>query len=481
MLLSQSISMHRRRIAAAAVTVLSFSLAACTVGPNYKPPSVPVPPSFLGPTGSESTASSASIGAGDWWQVFHDPELDTLEREAGAANTDIKVAVTRVDQAAAYTGYARSYLFPTISAQPSADRTREAQNRPNNGATSGRAATYNDFQLPLVLNYEIDAWGRVRRTVEAARANQQATQDDFRFVRLTTEANVAIDYYQLRENDQELRVLDRTLADLQQSLDLTINLFQHGLGSELQVAQAKTLLDQTNASKQALYVSRAQSEHAIAVLLGRTVESFSIPVQPDALPPPLIPAGLPADLLERRPDVQEADRNVAAATAQIGIAKAAYFPQLSLSGLAGFESSNAGSILAWQNSIASLSASAVAPIFTAGRLHAGVQQARAGYQGSLAQYEKTVLTSYKEVEDQLTALHYMTTQAQMQGLAVTDATQSEQLATERFKAGLVSYLDVISAQQAVLFNERTSTQIAGQRMLATVVLIKALGGGWTPS
>jgi multidrug efflux system outer membrane protein len=190
---------------------------------------------------------------------------------------------------------------------------------------------------------------------------------------------------------------------------------------------------------------------------------------------------MPGDLLERRPDVQEADRNVAAATAQIGVAKAAYFPQLSLSGLAGFESSNTGSILSWQNSIASLSSSVVAPIFTAGRLHAGVQQSRAAYQGSLAQYEKTVLTSYKEVEDQLTALHYMATQAQMQGLAVTDATQSEQLATERFKAGLVSYLDVITAQQAVLFNERTSTQIAGQRMLATVVLIKALGGGWTRS
>jgi multidrug efflux system outer membrane protein len=478
---SQRISMHRPWIAAAVVTALSLSLAACTVGPNYKPPSVPVPPAFLGPTVPETTASSTSIGAGDWWQVFHDPELDTLEREADAANTDIKVAVTRVDQASAFTGYARSYLFPTISAQPSADRTREAQNRPNNGATSGRAATYNDFQLPLVLNYEIDAWGRVRRTVEAARANQQATQDDFRFVRLTTEANVAIDYYQLRENDQELRVLDTTLADLQQSLDLTTSLLKHGLGSELQVAQAKTLLDQTDASKQALYVSRAQSEHAIAVLLGRTVESFSIPVQPDAPQPPVIPAGMPGDLLERRPDVQEADRNVAAATAQIGIAKAAYFPQLSLSGLAGFESSNAGSILAWQNSIASLSASAVAPIFTAGRLHAGVQQASAVYQGSLAQYEKTVLTSYKEVEDQLTALQYMATQAQMQGLAVTDATRSEQLATERFKAGLVSYLDVITAQQAVLFNERTSTQIAGQRMLATVVLIKALGGGWTRS
>jgi multidrug efflux system outer membrane protein len=473
--------MHCRWIAAGVAMGIGLSLTACTVGPNYKPTPVPVPPAFQGTTGPEPLAGSASIGAGDWWQVFHDPELDALEKQADAANTDIKIAVTRVDQAAAVTAYAHSYLFPTITAQPTMDRTREAQNRPNNGATSGKAATYNDFQLPLVLNYEIDAWGRVRRTVEAARATQQATEDDFRFVRLTAEANVAIDFYQLRENDQELRVLDRTIEDLEQTLDLTTNLFKHGLGSELQVAEAKTLLDQTKASRQTLLISRAQSEHAIAVLLGRTAESFSIPVQPDAPPPPAIPTGLPAEMLERRPDVLEADRNVAAATAQIGIAKAAYFPQLSLTGLAGFESSNASTLLDWQNSIASLAASAVAPVFTAGRLHAGVRQATATYQGSLVQFEKTVLTSYKEVEDQLSALQYLATQAQLQSMAVADATQSEELATQRFKEGLVSYLDVVTAQQAVLFNERTAAQISGQRLLDTVVLIKALGGGWTRS
>ena len=292
---------------------------------------------------------------------------------------------------------------------------------------------------------------------------------------------MAIAFYQLRENDQELRVLDGTIADLQQALNLTSDLLQHGIGSELRVAQAKTLLDQTNASKQSLLISRAQSEHAIAVLLGRTVEGFTIPVQPDAPPPPTIPVGLPADLLQSRPDVLEADRNVAAATAQIGVAKADYFPRLSLSGLAGVESSNAANLLAWQNSIASMAASAAAPVFTAGRVHAGVQQATAAYQGSLAQYEKTVLTSYKEVEDQLTALQFLSTQSQLQSQAVADAIRSEQLATDRFKAGLVSYLEVVTAQQAVLFNRRISTQIAGQRMLATVVLIKALGGGWTRS
>jgi multidrug efflux system outer membrane protein len=442
---------------------------------------MPAPPAYRGTTDADATPGAPSIGAGDWWQVFNDSQLDALEKETDAANTDIRIAVTRVDEAAAVTGYTRSFLFPTISAQPSAGRTREAQDRPNNGNTNGQAATFNDFQLPLVLNYEIDAWGRVRRTVEAARATQQATAEDFRFVRLTAEANVAIDYYQLLENDQELRVLDNTIADLQRSLDLTTELFQHGLSSELQVAQAKTLLDQTRASKQTLSISRAQDEHAIAVLLGRAAESFSIPVQPDAPPPPSIPIGLPSDLLKRRPDVQEAERNVAAASAEIGVAKAAYFPRLSLSGFAGFESTNAASLVTWQNSIASLAAGAVAPIFTAGRIHAGVQQATDAYQGSLAQYEKTVLTSYKEVEDQLSALEFLAAQSKLQGIAVQDATRSEQLATDRFKAGLVSYLDVVTAQQAVLLNEQTAAQIAGERMVATVVLIKALGGGWTRS
>lgn len=473
--------MCERWMALTAMVLLGISVTACRVGPNYKPPAAPVPPEFRGTTDTDPSASSASIAAGDWWQVFEDPQLDALEQEADAANTDIKIAISRVDQAAAVTGYTRSFLFPTVTAEPTAGRTREAQNRPNNGATSGRAATYNDFQLPLVLNYEIDAWGRVRRTVEAARATQQATQDDFRFVRLTTEANVAIAFYQLRENDQEMRVLDSTIADQQQTLDLTTSLFQHGLGSELQVAQAKTLLDETRASKQTLLISRAQSEHAIAVLLGRTVESFSIPTQPDDPRPPSIPIGLPAELLQRRPDVLEADRNVAAATAQIGVAKAAYFPQLSLTGLAGFESSNPSSILSWQNGIASMIGSVAAPVFTAGRLHAGVQEAKAAYQGSLEQYEKTVLTSYKEVEDQLTALHFLQTQSDLQAQAVADAVRSEQLATDRFKTGLVSYLDVVTAQQAVLFNERTAAQISGQRLVDTVVLVKALGGGWARS
>ena len=458
-----------------AVGLLTLALSGCRVGPDYHAPPAPVPPAFTGSTTVATPAQQTAISYSDWWKVFHDPLLGKFEAEADAANTDIRISIANVDQAAAMTKYAHSFQMPTIGADPNVSRNREPQDRAN----PGPARTYNHFQLPLVMSYEIDAWGQVKRTVEAAQANQQASQDDLRFVRLTTEATVAIDYYSLRESDQELAVIDRTLVDMQQAVGLTESLFQHGLNSDLDVAQAKTLLEQTEAQKQTLIVQRAQFEHALAVLLGRPAESLTIPVQPANLPPPEIPVGLPADLLIRRPDVAAADRQVAAATAQIGIAKAAYFPQLSLTGLVGYESTNASTLVNWQNTIASLGAGVTAPIFTGGRLRAGVEQAQATYRASLAQYEKTVLLSYQQVEDQLTALRYLETQAHLQQLAVEDAERTEQIALERFKGGVASYLDVVTAQQSVLTNEQIATQIAGQREIDSVVLVKALGGGWT--
>jgi multidrug efflux system outer membrane protein len=454
------------------------AVTGCRVGPNYRVPDAPAAPAFTGTPTPAPAAAQQAIAYSDWWKVFHDPELDSLEVEADNANRDIKVAIARVDQAFAATGYARSFLLPTVSSQPSVGRTREAQNRPNNGNTNGHAATYNDIQLPLVLNYEIDLWGRVRRSIEAARANGQASEADLRFLRLSTEAAVAINYYQLRETDQELRVIESVTQDLQQALDLTTFRLQHGLSSDLEVAQAKTLLDDTEASAETLKTQREQLQHALAVLLGRTPESLDLPEQTDNPLPPTIPIGLPSDLLQRRPDIAAADRNVATATANIGVAKAAYFPQISLTGFAGYESTNPTSLVNWQNTIASLATSATAPIFTGGRLRAGVQEAQAAYRQSLAQYEQTVLVSYQQVEDQLSALHYLATQSELQTRAVADATRAEQVASERYKRGLVSYLDVVMAQQNVLFNERTETQISGQRLVASVVLIKALGGGW---
>ena len=454
-------------------------LSGCAVGPNSHRPTAPVPAQFKESStpvvqGTETTP----IAFNNWWLVFNDPTLDRLEKDADSANQDIRVAVARVDQAEAAARYSRSFLFPTVSLGTSASRTREAQNRPNNGNTNGRAATFNDFQLPLFFNYEIDAWGRVRRSLEAARDVHQATEADLRFVRLSVETAVALDYYSLRENDAERAVLDSTIEQLQQALDVMTNRFHSGLNSELEVKQAKTLLDQTKAQAQALDVQRAQLEHAIAVLDGRAASDFSLSKAPlDGLPPS-IPFGLPYDLLARRPDIAEADRYLAAATAQIGVAKTAYLPHLSLTGYAGFESTNATTIFNWQNFIASLGAAALTPVFNGGRIRADVDQAKAAYRGSLAQYEKTVLTAYQDVEDQLAALRILSGEAQSENDAVDDAKRAEEIAMNRYKAGLVGYLDVVFAQNTLLSNQRVATQISGQRMVATVVLVKALGGGW---
>jgi multidrug efflux system outer membrane protein len=459
------------------VVALSFvSLTGCMVGPKYHKPVAPVPPQFK--EDSRPDSGTPDIAYSDWWRVFNDSDLARLETEADAANQDIKLAVARVEQAEAGARYARSFLFPTIGLGASASRTREAQTRPNNGNTGELAATFNDFQLPAFFSYEIDAFGRVRHSLEAANATEQASAADLRFVRLAVEADVAMDYYSLRELDAERQVLDTTVQEMQKAVDLTTNRFRGGLSSELEVKQADTLLNQTQAQAQALDVQRAQLEHAIAVLEGKAASEFSLPSSPFHGLPPTIPSGLPSELLARRPDIAETERLVAAANAEIGIAKTAALPHLSLTGLAGFESTSMGSLFSWQNGIASLAGSAVAPLFTGGRTKAGVDQAWAVYRQSLAQYEKTVLTAYQEVEDQLAALRILADETRSTADAVMNAQQAETIALNRCRNGLVSYLDVIYAQTALLSNQRTATQIGGQRMVATVVLIKALGGGW---
>ena len=454
-------------------------LAGCAVGPNYRRPAVPVPPQFKeSSSATVPKTETPAVAYSDWWRVFQDPVLDGLETQVASANLDIRAAVARFDQAEAGTKYARSFLFPTIGAGAGVSRTREAQNRPNNGNTNGLAATYNDIPVALTLGYEVDVWGRIRRSLESARALQQASADDLRFVKLSMEASTAIDYYSLRENDAEQQVLQLTIQQLQQALDLTTNRLNGGLASDLEVEEARTLLDQTKAQAQALDVQRTQLEHAIAVLVGRPASEFSLAKSPFDGAPPAVPPGLPADVLARRPDIAEAERYLASTSAKIGVAKAAYLPRISLTGLAGFESVSPASLFTWANSIASLGASALAPVFNGGRTRAGVDQATAAYRESLAQYQKTVLSAYQEVEDQLAALRILQGEAQSETSAVDDAKKAEQVATNRYTRGLVSYLDVVYAQTALLANQRVITQISGQRMVATVVLIKAIGGGW---
>jgi multidrug efflux system outer membrane protein len=458
-----------------ATGLLCASLSGCMVGPNYHTPAAPTPPAFKEP----APASAIAVPAGEaWWKVFNDATLDDLERQAIDANPDVQIAVAHVDQADAVRRSVHSAQLPTVAAGSSASRNREAQQRPNNGNTNGHAATYNDFQAFLSLSYEIDAWGRIRRMVQSATASQQATEADLRFVRLSVAASVATDYYTLREADADINILQTTIVDLQRGYDITNNQFQRGLISELAVRQAQTILDQTRARVEALHIQRSLPEHAIAVLLGRPVAGFSI-AEVTTLPlPPVIPAGVPADLLGRRPDIASAERSAAAASAQIGVAKAAYLPQISLTGLAGYESTNPTSLLNWQNTIASLGASAVAPVFTGGRLKANVDQTQAFYRQSVAQYEKTVLVAYQDVEDQLAALHYLSNQFDAESSAVADAKRAEEIANNRYNTGLVSYLDVVFAEQTLLANEEISTQVQGQRMMTTVALIRALGGSW---
>jgi multidrug efflux system outer membrane protein len=278
--------------------LLCAFVSGCMVGPNYHTPAVPAPPAYKEPAPQPDTAVLAGT---DWWTVFHDATLNDLEAQAVAANQDIQIAVTRVDQSDAVRRSIRSAQLPTVTANPSVARSREAQDRPNNGNTNGKAATYNDIQLPLVLNYEIDAWGRIRRMVQSATASQQATQADLRFVRLSIAASIATDYYNLREADSEIKLLETTVVDLERGYAITNNQFQRGLISELAVKQAQTILDQTRASIEALHIQRSLSEHAIAVLLGRPASTFSIPEAFTLPPPPVIPAGMPVDLLERRP------------------------------------------------------------------------------------------------------------------------------------------------------------------------------------
>jgi outer membrane protein, multidrug efflux system len=453
-------------------------LSGCTLGPNYRRPAVPAAPAYEAPHVEAAGEAPPAIAWSNWWTIFNDPVLDNLEGQATDANQDIRIALAHVDQADAVVRSVHSYQLPTLGAAPGFARAREAQDSPGNVTKPGPSASYNDLLLPLTLNYEIDAWGRIRRMVQSANATAQATAADLRFVQLSVSASVAEDYYSLREADVEVSILDATVDALQHGYQIVDNQFQHGLVSELEVKQAETLLDHVRSQRDATEIQRSQLEHAIAELLGRTPEGFHVAVDTRLETPPTIPAGVPSELLERRPDIVSAERSMAAASAQIGVAKAAFFPRLSITGLVGYESTNPSAILNWENSIASLGASATAPIFTGGRLRANLDQARATYTASVSQYEKTVLTAYQQVEDQLAALHFLALQQQDSTSAVVSARDEERIAENRYEAGLVNYLNVVYAEQTLLQNEQSETQVSGQQLLATVVLVKALGGGW---
>ena len=477
-----SVSTWRCRQQPGLVLLIVAVLAAtgCTVGPKYARPAAPTPPDFQEvPPNWKTAQPSAEMAKGKWWEIFQDPQLNELEEKINVSNQTLKAAQMQFEQARAVVRINRADLYPTVTAGVSVAREHLSQNRPNGSLAATNS--YTDLQLPVDVSWEPDVWGRVRRTVEAARENAQATGADLESVNLSLHAELATDYFALRTLDAEVELLNSTVAAYQKALDLTQNRFSGGISSQVDVAQAQTQLETTRAQMLDLGVQRAANEHAIAVLIGEPAPTFHMKPLPLANTPPVVPPGVPSDLLERRPDISASERRMAAANAQVGVAKAAYYPNITLSASGGFEST---SITTWFNGpsgFITAGADALVTAFDVGRRRAINDQAKAAYAQSVANYQETVLTSFQEVEDSLAALRILENEAKVQGDAVAAAEHSLALSTNRYKGGVTSYLEVTTAQSLALTDERTAVDIAGRRMAASVSLIKALGGGWSTS
>jgi NodT family efflux transporter outer membrane factor (OMF) lipoprotein len=414
---------------------------------------------------------------GQWWGIFGDPQLNALATQVTAANQDLKVAEARFRQARAMVGFARASEFPTISTSVGISSVRESANRPflSSNANIGKTG---DFLLSFDLSYELDLWGRIRRTVTAAREEAQATAADLETVQLSLQAELALNYFELRSADAQQRLLDDTVKAFTDALQLTVNRFEGGAAPKSDVAQAQTQLETTRVQATDIAVQRAQFEHAIAILIGQPPATFSLPPVPLNLQPPIIPVGLPSQLLERRPDIAAAERRVAEANEQIGVAKAAYFPTVVLGASAGFEGSSITNWLKWPSLLWSVGASMTQTLFDGGRRRATSEAALANYDALVATYRQTTLTAFQQVEDNLAALRVLMQEVEQQQRAVAAAQESLQLFTNRYTGGVDTYLQVVTAQTSELANERNAVDILRRQMDASVLLIKAIGGGW---
>jgi NodT family efflux transporter outer membrane factor (OMF) lipoprotein len=462
------------------LAIAMFQLSGCTVGPKYHPPAVPAPPAYK-EVGDWKPAqpNDQSLG-GSWWTIFQDPQLDALEAQVNVSNQNLKAAEAQFRQSRATLRYYRSDYYPTVTAAPSATRERTSSRRPPPTSTFD-GITYNDFVLPFDVSYQADVWGRIRKTVESYREQAQASAADLATVNLSMHADLAVDYFQARSLDAEEQLLNSTVTQYEQALQLNENRFQGGIASEVEVEQSKTILQTTRAQAIDVGVARAQYEHAVAILVGKPPAEFSLPPLPLTAPPPHIPLGMPSDLLERRPDIAAAERLVASANAQIGVAKSAYYPTISLGASGGFESSAITTLINGPSGLWSLGLSAVGTVFDGGRRRALTDQARAAYDSQVATYRQTVLNGFQQVEDNLAAVRILENEAKVQDEAVSAAQRSLDLSVTRYKGGVTSYLEVITAQNAALTDEVTAVNILGRRMANTVLLIQALGGGWDRS
>jgi len=471
--------------------------AGCNLGHRYQRASVETPPAYKEMQGWKTAQPQDAALRGKWWEIFNDPQLNALEEKVNVSNQNIAAAAASFLAARALVKEARSQLFPTVTTNPSITVQRQSSTLSTGktggsstsgsgagsgtGSTSSATGTFTDYSLPFDATWQPDLFGRIRNTVRSAAYGAQASAADLENTRLTVQADVAADYFQLCGQDALKQLLDSTVVAFQQSLDLTRALYETGIDSDEAVAQAETQLEATQAQDAALGVQRAQFEHAIAMLTGQPASTFSIPIKPLNSTPPAIPVGVPSQLLERRPDIATAERLVAQANAQIGIARAAYFPTVTLSAAAGLESTSFTNWFTWPSRFFSVGPAAAETLFDAGLRRATVAQFRAQYDETVANYRQAVLTAFQQVEDNLASLRILSDEIQYQDTAVKSAQRSLALAQDRYKLGIDPYLNVITAQTALLSNQEAAVTLRIQQMTASTGLIAALGGGWDAS
>jgi len=449
------------------VVLAAFALSGCMVGPDYVKPAAPAPAAYKEMPPAKPAAPSDLAPRGRWWSIYSDADLDALMDQVAAANQSLRAAEANYRQAQAFVQASRAGLYPTVGVNLSATRARQ-----------GSGATTSLYNLGVPVDWEIDLWGKIRRAVEASEDSAQASAADLAATRLSLQAQLAQAYFALRVTDRGKRLLDNTVAAYQRSLELTQNRYNVGVVARADVVQAETQLQSAQVQAVDIGVARAQLEHAIAVLTGKPPADFSLlPV--DAIPElPAIPAAVPSELLERRPDIAAAERRVAAANAQIGVATAAFYPSVSLTGAFGFAGSSFSSWISLPNRVWSLGAALATPLFDAGLRKAQRDEAIAAYDATVANYRQIVLTGFQEVEDNLATLRILEEEAVVQDAALQSARKSVELGMNQYRAGLINYINVVALQAIAFAAERNTVDLEGRRLAASVALIKALGGGF---
>jgi NodT family efflux transporter outer membrane factor (OMF) lipoprotein len=465
-----------------AAALLAGANLGCTVGPGYKRPAAEVPNTWKGEGPWQAAAPKDAIPKGTWWGIFHDATLDQLEEQLLQANQSLAAARDRLSEARSQARIASAAYFPTVNADPGGQRQRLSGNRPVSGSTVATfPVTQNVFAIPFSVNYELDLFGRVRRTLEAANASLQANAADLENVRLVLTAELAADYYNLRELDREAGVVRESVEIEQKGMDLVNHRHEGGVANGLEVAQQAALLDSTATQLQLVLQQRMQFEHAIAVLLGKPASTFSVAEAPFEAKPPAIPVGIPSEILERRPDVATNERQMAFENAQVGIAMTAFYPHITLGGGGGLQSRDIATLTNAPSLFWSLGGDLLQPVVNGGRNRANLALNRAAYDESVANYRQAVLVAFQQVEDGLAGLAFLDQAAKTQQQAVADSQRALDIANDRYVGGVTTYLDVITAQTTLLTNQRLATQLLGQQMTTAVFLVKALGGAWDAS